>query len=165
MNLSPHDVAFAIIAAGMVVAAIGVVTTNNVMHAALFLVMVMAGSAAQYLLLAAEFVAWVQVIVYIGAVVILFLFGIMVTRAPMRATASQTNSQRWMGAITALGLFGLFSAIVVDFVERTRFVPGDAGTTQAISSELFTDFIVPFELISLLLLGALVGAIALARKD
>ena len=100
MNLSPHDVAFAIIAAGMVVAAIGVVTTNNVMHAALFLVMVMAGSAAQYLLLAAEFVAWVQVIVYIGAVVILFLFGIMVTRAPMRATASQTNSQRWMGAIT-----------------------------------------------------------------
>ena len=66
------------------VAAIGVVRSQNVVHAALYLVVVLAGAAAQYILLAAEFVAWVQVLIYIGAIVILFLFGIMLTRAPMR---------------------------------------------------------------------------------
>ena len=77
-----QNVVFWILAAAMVLAAIGVVRSQNVVHAALYLVVVMAGAAAQYILLAAEFVAWVQVIIYIGAVIILFLFGIMLTRAP-----------------------------------------------------------------------------------
>ena len=67
----------------MIGAAIRVVTTRNVVHAALYLVLVLAGVAAQYILLAAEFVAITQVLVYIGAIVVLFLFGIMLTRAPI----------------------------------------------------------------------------------
>src|SRR3979409_1041817 len=78
-----ENVFFGIIAAAMAISALGVVTTKNVVHAALFLVIVLAGGAAQFILLGQEFVAWVQVLVYIGAVIVLFLFGIMLTRAPM----------------------------------------------------------------------------------
>ena len=82
-------------------AAIGVVRSQNVVHAALYLVVVLAGAAAQYILLAAEFVAWVQVLIYIGAIVILFLFGIMLTRAPMRAEGELDNSQRIAAAVVS----------------------------------------------------------------
>src|SRR5262249_42846880 len=78
-----ENVVFGILAAAMAFAALGVVRTNNVVHAALYLVVVLAGGAAQFILLGQEFVAWVQVLVYIGAVIVLFLFGIMLTRAPM----------------------------------------------------------------------------------
>jgi hypothetical protein len=73
------------------------VRTNNVVHAALYLVVVLAGGAAQFILLGQEFVAWVQVLVYIGAVIVLFLFGIMLTRAPMHPTESLNNNLRWYG--------------------------------------------------------------------
>ena len=76
-----QNIAFGIIAVIMVVGALRVVTVNNVVHAALWLVLVLAGAAAQYILLAAEFVAVTQVLVYIGAVMVLFLFGTMLTRA------------------------------------------------------------------------------------
>ena len=78
--LIAQNIGFAIIAAVMIVGAIRVVTTNNVVHGALWLVVVLAGAAAQYILLAAEFVAVTQVLVYIGAVMVLFLFGTMLTR-------------------------------------------------------------------------------------
>ena len=78
-------------------AAIGVVRTKNVVHAALYLVVVLAGGAAQFILLGQEFVAWVQVLVYIGAVIVLFLFGIMLTRAPMHPEESLDNDLRWPG--------------------------------------------------------------------
>ncbi len=90
-----QNVAFYVLAVAMAVAAIGVVRSQNVVHAALYLVVVLAGAAAQYILVAAEFVAWVQVLIYIGAIVILFLFGIMLTRAPMRNQGgSLDNAQR-----------------------------------------------------------------------
>ena len=75
-----QNIGFAIIAVAMVVGALRVVTTTNVVHAALWLVVVLSGAAAQYILLAAEFVAVTQVLVYIGAVMVLFLFGTMLTR-------------------------------------------------------------------------------------
>ncbi len=87
-----QNVAFWILAIAMAGAAIGVVRSQNVVHAALYLVVVLAGAAAQFILLAAEFVAWVQVLIYIGAIVILFLFGIMLTRAPMRSEGSSTTA-------------------------------------------------------------------------
>src|SRR4029077_4842863 len=86
-----ENVFFGIIAAAMVIGALGVVTTKNIVHAALYLVIVLAGGAAQFLLLGQEFVAWVQVLVYIGAVIVLFLFGIMLTRAPMNPDQPLNN--------------------------------------------------------------------------
>ena len=112
--LVAQNIAFGIIAATMIVAALRVVTTSNVVHAALWLVVVLAGAAAQFILVASEFVAWVQVLIYIGAIVILFLFGIMLTRAPMRSESSLDNSQRWASAVVSLFLFGVLAALLID---------------------------------------------------
>src|SRR5215472_1501811 len=109
-----ENVAFGIIAAAMALGAIGVVRTKNIVHAALYLVVVLAGGAAQFILLGQEFVAWVQVLVYIGAVIVLFLFGIMLTRAPMHPEASLDNDLRWPGAVTSLFLAGVLSILLID---------------------------------------------------
>jgi NADH-quinone oxidoreductase subunit J len=165
-----RDVAFWIIAVAMGAAALGVVRSRNVVHAALFLVVVLAGAAAMYILLVAEFVAWVQVLIYIGAVVILFLFGIMLTRAPMGAEEGQLdNDQRWAAAIVALFVLGVLVALVLDAFGSQEIVFNDAlverGRAGSVSDSLFRDFLVPFEVVSMLLLSALVGAVVLARRD
>jgi NADH-quinone oxidoreductase subunit J len=164
-----QNVAFWILAIAMVVAAIGVVRTQNVVHAALFLVVVLAGAAAQYILVAAEFVAWVQVLIYIGAVVILFLFGIMLTRAPMGTEGKLDNNQRFAAAAVSLFLFGVITALMVDaYGAKEIRLKGDLvplGNAGTISTSIFRDYLVPFEVVSMLLLAALVGAVVIARRD
>jgi NADH-quinone oxidoreductase subunit J len=164
-----ENVAFYIIAVAMALAAIGVVRSQNVVHAALYLVVVLAGAAAQYILLAAEFVAWVQVIVYIGAIVILFLFGIMLTRAPMQGDSDLDNAQRWPAAVTALFVLGVLVFLVVDaFGARNVKIDSSlraVGLTQTVGDSIFRSYVMPFEIVSMLLLAALVGAVAIARRD
>src|SRR5207342_1984336 len=108
-----ENVCFGIIAAAMVISALGVVTTKNVVHAALFLVIVLAGGAAQFILLGQEFVDWLQVLVYIGAVIVLFLFGIMLTRAPMHPDEGLGNNLMWPAAAAALFLAGILGGLFV----------------------------------------------------
>jgi NADH-quinone oxidoreductase subunit J len=164
-----QNVAFYILAAAMAVAAIGVVRTQNVVHAALFLVVVLAGAAAQYILVAAEFVAWVQVLIYIGAIIILFLFGIMLTRAPMRSTGSLDNTQRWAGAAVSLFMFGVITALLVDaYGAKEIKLNGKLvvlGNSSTVGTSIFRNYLVPFEVVSMLLLAALVGAVVIARRD
>ena len=109
-----HNIAFGIIAAVMIFAAFSVVTTKNVVHAALYLVVVLAGVAAQYILAAAEFVAVSQVMVYIGAVMVLFLFGIMLNRAQIGKEEGLNNKGWQLGIPVALLLFGLMAYVIVD---------------------------------------------------
>jgi NADH-quinone oxidoreductase subunit J len=165
-----QEVAFWIIAVAMALAAIGVVRSNNVVHAALYLVVVLAGSAAQYILLLAEFVAWVQVLIYIGAIVVLFLFGIMLTRAPMREESGKLdNNQRFASAVVSLFLFGVLTVFLVDAFHGEDIKFDDSlvkmGSTANIGQSIFREYVIPFEVVSMLLLAALVGAVALARKD
>ena len=89
--LVAQNIAFYVIAAVMVVGAVKVVTVKNMVHAALWLVIVFSGMAGMFILLAAEFIAITQVLVYIGAIVVLFLFGIMLTRAPMGRSTELDN--------------------------------------------------------------------------
>jgi len=165
-----QEVAFWVIAVAMALAAIGVVRSNNVVHAALFLVVVLAGSAAQYILLLAEFVAWVQVLIYIGAIVVLFLFGIMLTRAPMREESGKLdNNQRLAAAAVALFLFGVLAVFLIDAFEGNEIEFKDSmvelGSTASVGQSIFREYVIPFEVVSMLLLAALVGAVALARRD
>ena len=160
-----QNVVFWILAAGMVLAAIGVVRSDNVVHAALYLVVVLAGSAAQYILLLAEFVAWVQVLIYIGAIVILFLFGIMLTRAPMRPEGSMDNNQRLAAAVVSLFLFGVITALFVDAFSDKEIVLKSPTRTSQVADLIFKTYVVPFEVVSILLLAALVGAVVIARRD
>jgi NADH-quinone oxidoreductase subunit J len=164
-----QNIAFWIIALAMAGAAIGVVRSQNVVHAALYLVVVLAGAAAQYILLAAEFVAWVQVLIYIGAVVILFLFGIMLTRAPMRGDTDLDNDQRWPAAVVSLFLLGVIVALVVDAFGADEVKVNNSllrvGKSATVGSAIFRNFVVPFEVVSMLLLASLVGAVVIARRD
>jgi NADH-quinone oxidoreductase subunit J len=160
-----QNVTFWILAVAMVLAALGVVRSRNVVHAALYLVVVLAGAAAQYILLGAEFVAWVQVLIYIGAVVILFLFGIMLTRAPMGGQGDLDNDQRWPAAVVSLFLVGVMATLLIDAFSDKEIHLTAPTRTGALSSAIFRTYVVPFEVVSILLLGALVGAVVIARRD
>jgi NADH-quinone oxidoreductase subunit J len=161
-----QNVAFGIIAIVMAVAAIGVVTMKNIVHAALALVVVLAGVAAQYIILQAEFLGIVQVLIYIGAVLVLFLFGIMLTRAPMRRTGEFDNDQRVLAGLVALLIFGVLAFLLHDqFGNDKPLHLGQPTQTAAIADSIFRTYVVAFEVVSMLLLAALVGAIVLARRD
>lgn len=160
-----QDVAFWILAVAMVLAAVGVVASRNIVHAALYLVVVLAGVAAQYILLAAEFVAWVQVLIYIGAVVILFLFGIMLTRSPMQGETELDNPHRWSAAVVGLFLAGILITLYVDAFGSQKIHLTEPTRTSAVAHSLFVSYLVPFEVVSILLLAALVGAVVIARRD
>ena len=156
---------FWVLALVMVVAAFRLVTTKNVVRAALFLAVVLAGAAGQFLLLAAEFVAWVQVLVYIGAIVVLLLFGVMLTRAPIGQEGNLDNDQRWAGALVALFLLGSLITILGDAFEDQKIAFRGVQRTAPVADSIFGPYVVPFEVSSILLLAALVGAVALARRD
>jgi len=160
-----ENVAFGIIAAMMALGAIGVVRTKNVVHAALYLVVVLAGGAAQFILLGQEFVAWVQVLVYIGAVIVLFLFGIMLTRAPMHPEESLGNDLRWPAAAASLFLAGILGALLVKQFHGTEIELKAPIRTISVTHAIFSTYLIPFEVVGVLLLGALVGAVVLARRD
>ena len=160
-----QNIAFGILAAIMVVGAIRVVTTDNIVHAALWLVTVLAGGAGQFLLLGQEFVAWVQVIVYIGAVIVLFLFAIMLTRAPMHPQEHLNNDLRGVGLVAALLLAGTLAWVVLDEWGGDKIHLTRPVHTAEVGNLVFRGYLVPFEVVGVLLLGALIGAVVLARKD
>jgi NADH-quinone oxidoreductase subunit J len=165
--LVAQNIAFYIIAALMVVGAIRVVTCKNLMHAALYLVLVLAGVAAQYILLAAEFVAITQVLVYLGAIIVLFLFGIMLSRAK---TGTDDNLNNSRGARTGAVVIGVLLAGVMGYSLWDGFGDREFGEltvqrTAEVSDSIFSTYLLPFEVISVLLLAALIGAIVLARRD
>ena len=137
----------------------------NVVHAALWLVIVLAGVAAQFILLGSEFVAVTQVLVYIGAVVVLFLFGIMLTRASMGDDESVGREKRAMAAFVSALLLAVMAIALVDTYEDDRLVIDEPQRVAQVSDSIFSQYIVPFEAVSVLLLAALIGAIVVARQD
>ena len=160
-----QNITFGVLALVMGVSALRVVTTKNLVHAALYLVLVLAGVAGIFILLAAEFLAIVQILVYIGAIVVLFLFGIMLTRAPIGKSNELDNDQRWLAVFVGLGLFGLLGAILYDGFGKVKIEAETPATTGDVGLSIFQTFVIPFEVISVLLLAALVGAIVIARRD
>ncbi len=160
---------FGILAAAMGLSAIRVVTTENLVHAALYLTVVLAGAAGIYILLAAEFVATTQVLVYIGAVIVLFLFGLFLTRAPIGRTQQLDNDQRWVAAVVALLLLGVLGVVLQRAFKgqhvATTVIADQGSNTAAVGLSIFHDFVIPFEVASVLLLAALVGAVVIARRD
>ena len=145
--------------------ALRVVTTTNVIHAAVSLVFTLALTAVLFLLLSAEFVALVLILVYIGAVIVLFLFGIMITRAPLGKNAELDNDKnKKAGAVIAFSIFLLFSYILINGFSGEIAID-QATSTQLLGEILLTRFVFPFEIVSFVLLAALIGGITLARKD
>jgi NADH-quinone oxidoreductase subunit J len=160
-----RNIVFLLIALTMVGAALVVVLTRNVVHAALTLVVALGGSAALFLMLGAEFVAWTVILVYIGAVIILFLFGIMITRAPIgRDAVRLDHTRRWPAVLIAASMFAVMAW------STTAAFGGEEISEGVLKAEnlgdlLFSRYVIPFEAVSFVLLAALVGGIVLARKD
>jgi NADH-quinone oxidoreductase subunit J len=141
-----------------------VVTTAHVVRAGLYLVLTLGAVAGMYLVLAAELVAWVQVLIYVGAVVVLLLFAVMLTRAP---TGASTDLNRPVGpALLVGGGAGLgLAALFVDAFRWTAVEFGEPGGIEALGQEIFGSWVLPFEVLSVLLLAALIGAIIVSRPD
>lgn len=145
---------------------LGVVVTRNVVHAALFLLLSLVAVAGLYLVLLAEFLALVQVLIYGGAIIIVLLFAIMLTRS---AEYPRINDNRqWpLAAVAALGLLGVLMAAFMarplpDMVRETHV---QSPAFADLGNSLFTRWAIPFEVASLVLLVALVGAIIIARDS
>jgi NADH-quinone oxidoreductase subunit J len=168
--VSAVEVLFALLGLVALGSALLVVTTGHLVHAALWLVVTLGAVAGCYLLLSAEFVAWVQVLIYIGAVVVLLLFGLMLTRAPIGASNELNASvgQRVAAALTAGGTAAVLVTSVIDAFHGERIDLSDsrvAGSSRTVGQAVFRSWVLPFEVLSLLLLAALVGAIVLSRRD
>jgi NADH-quinone oxidoreductase subunit J len=163
--VSGQEYAFIVLSVVGVVGAFRLVTARNVVHAALYLVVTLSMVAGDYLLLAAEFVAWVQILIYVGAIVILFLFGLMLTKAPIGREALD-NQRRGVAFLIGISIVaGLVFMIQEAFPwDGARIARGEGGTTS-IGLSIFSDFVLPFEVVSFLLLAALIGAIVLSRRD
>ena len=166
--LSPTgvDIVFALLAVVAIVAALAVVTTKQVVHAALWLVVALGAVAGCYLVMTAEFVAWMQVLIYLGAVVVLLLFGMMLTRAPIGPSDDLTGTNRVAALFAAIAVTAVLGVLVVDAFASTMIdVSGQPSTASVMGEALFRYWVLPFEALSVLLLSALVGAIALSKTD
>jgi NADH-quinone oxidoreductase subunit J len=156
---------FAIIA---VVAAINVVVQTHPISSAVSLIGVMGSLAILYLLLGAEFIAAAQVIVYAGAVMVLFIFVIMLLNAGAESKRGRSYMVQVLGVPLLIALLGLLAFFVERLFPRTvsvHFGGFQGGTARAIGQALFTTYLLPFEVTSLLILIAILGAIVLARKE
>ncbi|MFB8394201.1 NADH-quinone oxidoreductase subunit J family protein [Streptomyces yangpuensis] len=167
--LSPTGVEIAFLLVGLATfgAALVTVTTKQLVHAALWLVVALGGIAVEYLLLTAEFIAWVQVLIYLGSVIVLLLFGLMLTKAPIGRSPDADSGNRPIALGVAVVAAAALVWVVVDAF-RTTWIDLDGpvqGSTKVSGEILFQHWVLPFEALSVLLLAALVGAIVLSRRN
>jgi NADH-quinone oxidoreductase subunit J len=141
-----------------------VVRTPHLVRAGLWLVVTLGAVAGVYLVVAAELIAWVQVLLYVGAVVVLLLFAVMLTRAPIGASAD-LDRPGWAGALVGAGATLGLGALFIDAYRWHEVALPPPGTAEKLGGEIFQHWVLPFEVLSVLLLAALVGAIVISRPE
>ncbi|NLB95136.1 MAG: NADH-quinone oxidoreductase subunit J [Armatimonadetes bacterium] len=162
--MATEQVVFLILAGGILLSALMVVSVRNIVHAALFLALCFAGVAGIYVLLRAEFLAVAQVLIYIGAITVLFLFGIMLTRHITGQNIPQLVAHwKWALAGACAFFFLLLHLILRSEWRVVEEVPRDS--TTALGLALVERYVLPFELASVILLAAVVGAVVLAKQE
>lgn len=166
--MTAADVVFAALGLLVLGAGVLVVTVRNVIHAALWLVVCFGGLAGCYLLLTAEFVAWVQVLIYVGAIVVLLMFAAMLTRAPIGPAQDLDSANRPAAVAVALAVAVTLVTLLVNAFRTSQVdlqAAAGSGAGRPIGDAIFRSYVLPFELASVLLLAALVGAIVLSRPE
>jgi NADH-quinone oxidoreductase subunit J len=164
--MSTVEVLFWLLSCLAVGSAVLVVTTDHLVHAALWLVVTLGALAGCYLLLTAEFVAWVQVLIYVGAVVVLLLFALMLTRAPTGPEAASSTRNRPVAVFAGAATTAVLGVVLFDGFHGEQIdVDGEpAGSAQSVGDAIFRHWVLAFEVVSVVLLAALVGAIVLSRR-
>ena len=160
--ITPSLALFYLAATLVTAGALGVVLTRNIVYAAFALLASLLGVAGVFLLMFAEFLALVQILIYGGAVVIVVLFSLMLTR--IQDFERLTDHRQWpMAAVTAIGVFALLTAGIL--TTNVRTVERQAVGLDTMGADLFTTWAIPFEVASLVLLVALIGSIVLVRAS
>lgn len=167
--MTPGQLIFIIVGAVTLVAGISVVTSRNLIHSALWLILTLFGVAIFYVLLDAGFFAVIQVIIYIGAISILFIFAAMLTRRVMQDTGPQSNKNWWLGALIAVLLLGGLILILINWQGFPTLAPVLANASGRISQLGLAlvsadQYVLPFELASILLVASMIGAIYVAGE-
>ena len=157
-------VLFSVAGAVAVAAAVLVVVSRRIVHAALWLVVALGAIAGCFGVLHAEFVALVQILVYVGAIVVLVLFALMLTKAPTNPLPELTTGRSPFAAVVAAVLALILGAGVVLAFGNEKIEPVTGGSATAIGTQVFKNWVLPFEVLSVLLLAALIGAIALSQR-
>jgi len=165
--MTPDQITFLVVALVTLGSGFMVVTTRNLVHAALWLVATLFGVAITYALLNASFLAIVQVVVYIGAIAILFIFAVMLTRKDMRDQGPQLNQNWWFGALLSVATFGGLFFLLQGWSGMSRtasMYPTGFDAITELGNELVSPagYVLPFEVASVLLVAALVGAVYVA---
>jgi NADH-quinone oxidoreductase subunit J len=165
--MTVDQIIFLIVALATLFAASRVVTTGNLIHAALWLIATLFGVAVTFALLQAGFLAVVQVVVYIGAIAILFIFAVMLTRKDMRDQGPQLNRNWWFGALLSAATFGGLFLLLQGWSGLSKTAaayPTDFDAVGALGNALVLPdaYVLPFELASVLLVAALIGAVYVA---
>ena len=158
------DMVFWCIAALTVISAVFVVLNNQLLYAAVGLLFTLFGVAGLYVFLWADFIAGVQLLVYIGGILVLIIFGIMLTNQISSVRLSQTNVQQGVGAVVVTWLFIFLSMVISKTPWLIQPAIEPDSTTAGVGVLLLTRYLLPFEVISVLLLGALIGAAVLSRE-
>jgi NADH-quinone oxidoreductase subunit J len=161
-------VIFFVLAAIAVLGALSLIVQRHPIHSALSLIVVMVALAGLYLLMGAEFVAAVQIIVYGGAIMVLFIFVIMLLNAGEEERTDLSKLALYAGVPLAVAVTGLIGAAMVSSkaaADMSAPVPATLTSTRTLSTLLFTEFVYPFELTSFLILVAILGAIVLAQRE
>jgi NADH-quinone oxidoreductase subunit J len=165
--MTGEQIIFLLVALFTLVSASRVVTTGNLVHAALWLISTLFGVAVIFALLNASFLAVVQVVVYIGAIAILFIFAVMLTRKDMRDQGPQLNKNWWFGGLLAVGTFGGLYFLLQGWSGLSKTAadfPSSFDAVNELGNALTspTGYVLPFEVASVLLVAALVGAVFVA---
>lgn len=161
---------FYLFAAVLIVAALGVITSRNPVHSALFLVLAFVQSAGLWLLIEAEFLAIVLVLVYVGAVMVLFLFVVMMLDINVEEMRDGLTRYFWIGAVLAIGVAVELAHVIwfrsqgLEFMAVPDPVPADFSNTEALGRVLYTEHVYAFEIAAMVLLLAIVAAISLTMR-
>ncbi|MCC7372349.1 MAG: NADH-quinone oxidoreductase subunit J [Chloroflexi bacterium] len=158
-------IAFYVTAAAMLLGAVGMVMNRDMIRSAMLLVLVLSGVAVMYVLLSADFLAIAQLLVYVGAIMILMLFAIMLTPNQIDLAGGSAQGQRISAALTALAVAALSISVVVTHRWNLRPSPLNMETAEKIGNLLLTTYVLPFWIASVLLTVGLVGAIVIAREE
>ena len=155
---------FLVVSALTVFSALLCVSSDQIVHASLWLVVTLGGVAGCYLLMTAEFVAWVQVLIYIGSVVVLLIFALMLTQAPIGPGSATDTGNRLLAVGVGLTATAALGATMIAGFDGERIEGSRIGSAKGIGNALFHEWVLGFEILSVVLLAALIGAIVLTRS-
>lgn len=163
--MSVMQVIFLVVAVAAVGSAVGVVTSRNIFYSALLLIGCFFAVAGFYVLLEATFLAAVQVLIYVGAIAVLIIFAVMLTERMMTEKRRTWNEQWWVALLVTVALVAVMLYIVVTANWQTSDAATPTDAIVALGQTLLSTYVLPFEVASVILLMALIGAIIIAREE